>query len=130
MQRSPQQQTPDQLQYPWPPNLTSYEAKVLLGLTAMEVVAAGVGFLLPAVLVRGLAGVLLGALAALLVLLTIKPLDALGGLSLPVYIVLRFLAGRRPQAIELPLILGGQSGPVEIETWEGETLMVVGEEPE
>src|SRR5687767_11520716 len=105
MQRTPHNQTPDQLQYPWPPSLTRYEAKVLLGLTAMEVVAAGVAFLLPAVLARGLAGALLGALAALLVLLTIKPLDALGGLSLPVYIVLRFLAGRRPQTIELPLIM-------------------------
>ena len=44
--------------------------------------------------------------------------------------LLRFMAGRRPQTIELPLIMGGQSGQVEIETWEGETLMVVGEEPE
>lgn len=125
---SKQNQPLEQLQYPWPPNLTSYEAKILLGLSALEIVAAGVGFLVPAALWQSLGGAIVGLVVALIVLLSIKPLDALGGVSLPLYLVLRLLASRRKETIELPLIMGGAMGQVEVETWEGETLMIVGAE--
>ena len=119
---------PEQLQYAWPPNLTAYEAKVLMGLTMLELIAMGMGFLLPMALVQNVAGAVLGVMVAGIVLLSLKKLDALGGVSLPLYLGLRLLAWRRQETIELPFILGDSESAVELEDWEGDTLMIIGDE--
>lgn len=118
---------PRALQYSWPTNLTEYEAKVFAGLTAVEAIGAGLGFLIPLATIQSISGLFVGIAAAAMVLLCIKRLDNLGGMALPVYLARRAWEARRSESLELPLIMGGESGRVEIESWEGETLMVLGE---
>jgi hypothetical protein len=123
---------PEQLQYPWPPNLTAYEAK-FFGVSATEGIAIGMGLLLPVAVSQSLGipmvgGLLMGIGVALLVYMGMRKVNALGGVSVPVYVLLRLRDAGREETIELPLILGGSTGTVELETWEGETLMVLGDE--
>ena len=123
---------PEQLQYPWPPNLTAYEAK-FFGVSATEGIAIGMGLLLPVTMSQSLGvplvgGLVAGIVVALLVFMGMRKVNALGGVSLPVYLFLRVRELGREEWIELPLILGGSTGTVELETWEGETLMVLGDE--
>lgn len=129
MQSQNQPQTPDQLQYPWPPNLTSYEAKIFLGLTAQEAIATAMGALLPMVLFQHLGGILMGVIVGAVVLLSLKKIDALGGVSLPLYLVLRVMAVRQAEVMELPLIMGNAQSPVKMESWDG-MLLHLGEEDE
>ena len=123
---------PEQLQYPWPPNLTAYEAK-FFGVSATEGIAIGMGLLLPVAVSQSLGvpmlgGLVAGIIVALLVFMGMRKVSALGGVSLPMYLVLRLREVGREEWIELPLILGGSTGMVELETWEGETIMVLGDE--
>ena len=127
MQNQTQPQTPDQLQYPFPPNLTEYEAKLLVGLTAKELMGTGMGFMVPMVLLPSLAGIIVGVIVGALVLVSLKKIDAFGGVSLPLYIVLRLAATRRHETIELPLIMGSSASTVEIETWDGMLMEMSGE---
>jgi hypothetical protein len=127
MQTQNQPQTPDQLQYPFPPNLTEYEAKLLIGLTAKELIGTGMGFMVPMMLLPSLAGVIGGVIVGALVLLSLKKIDAFGGVSFPLYVVLRLVAARRQEVIELPLIMGNSTSAVEIESWDG-MLMHLGED--
>jgi hypothetical protein len=120
-------QTVHDLSYEWPPNLTQYESRIFLGLAAHEATAAGFAFLLTIGLVRSGAGVVLGAVAAVAVLLLVKRWERLGNRSLPVYLVARGLERRQETELELPLILGGHAALVEVEAWEGETLLVLEE---
>lgn len=127
MQNQNQPQTPDQLQYPFPPNLTEYEAKLLIGLTAKELLGTGMGFMVPMMLLPSVAGVIVGVIVSALVLISLKKIDAFGGVPLPLYVVLRLVAARQQETMELPLIMGNLDTQVEIESWDG-MMMQLGEE--
>ncbi len=119
--------TVDDLTYEWPTNLDQYETRVFLGLTAVEAIAGVMAFLVPLTLLPTVTGFLLALAGAVAVLLSIKKIDALGGLSLPAYGIARWLARRKSQGIELPLIIGGHTGAIGVEDWEGATLMILEE---
>jgi hypothetical protein len=119
-----QQDTLEQLTYEWPPNLTQYEARLFLGLSAIEAISGGLAFILPVALLPSVLGFVVGLFGAVVVILSIKRLEALGNLALPTYLVARFLTERQPVVVELPLILGESSGGVLVESWEGESLLV------
>lgn len=125
-------QLPEHLQYPWPPNLLDYEAK-FFGVTATEGLALGFSLLVPIVISQNLGlpftvGVALGIAVALGVFLSIRKLDRLGGMSGGQYLLVRLRGLGRTETIELPLILGGAGRGVELETWDGETVTLLGEE--
>lgn len=123
---------PEQLQYPWPPNLLDYEAK-FFGVTATEGIALGFGILVPIVIAQNIgapfmAGVILGIIAAFGVFMSIRKIDRLGGMSGGQYVLMRVRGLGRTETVELPLILGGEGRGVELETWEGETVTLLGED--
>ena len=115
----------NQLTYEWPPNLTEYEAKIFLGLTTGEAIAGSLAFLIPIATLQNTAGFVVAIISAAVVLLSIKKFDRFGNRSLPVYFFARWLEGRQQPEVELPLILGPSSSYVELENWEGETIMVM-----
>lgn len=115
-----------ELAYAWPLNLTRYEAAVFMGLSLVEALAGVMAFVLPLTLLTSkVAGVLVGALCALLVLLTVKKIERLGNLPLPVYLLRRYLARREQRELRLALILGTHSAPVYVEDADGTTLVTV-----
>jgi hypothetical protein len=125
---------PEQLQYPWPPNLSTYEAK-FFGVTGTEAVAIGMGLLLPVALAQSLGAPMLvggaaGMLAALFVFLSLRKVGRFGGVSLPAFVGLWLgeRLRRDVEVMELPLILGGGQNTVELEDWDGEVLLVLEEE--
>lgn len=115
----------DELTYEWPENLSQYEAKIFLGLTANEAMATAMAFLLPLGVVRSGWGFLFGAILALLVLASIKKVERFGNQPFLLYFAKRQLERRQSPTLELPLVMGGQSSRVELESWEGETLLTV-----
>lgn len=121
---------PEQLQYPWPPNLSLYEAKVWLGLSAQQALLLVMGTMIPMATLRSEAGFVLAVGVGMIIYLSFKKIGRFGGISLPVYIWLRLLSllQREEEVMELPLIIGGGESVVEIENWEGDTLMIVGAE--
>lgn len=114
----------DDLTYEWPTNLQQYEAKIFLGLTAVEAIAAGLGFLLPVAMLSSLAGFAVGIIGAALVLLCVKKWERFGNRSFPTYLLARWLEPRRQPTLDLPLILGESQGMVRIETDEGDVVLV------
>lgn len=115
----------DDLVYEWPVDILHYEPKIVGGITFYELVGAAVGFLLPVLLLRSIAGLVIGVIVSATVLLTIKKFDALGGRSLPLYVLARIRAARERRRIELPVIVSGGGGTLVVETWDGETVMEV-----
>jgi hypothetical protein len=132
MQPRTETQLPEQLQYPWPPNLLDYEAK-FFGVTATEGIALGFSLLVPIVISQNLGlpfalGLGIGLVVALGVFLSIRKMERLGGMSGGQYLLLRLRGLGRTEAIELPLILGGAGRGVELETWDGDTVTLLGED--
>ncbi len=121
---------PEQLQYSWPPNLSTYEARLWLGFTAQQWLLTVMAGMAPMALIRSGIGLGLGMVLALTVLLAVRPIGRFGGISLPLYVAVRLwhLVQRKTETIELPLIMGGSSSTVELEDWEGATLLIVEEE--
>lgn len=121
---------PEQLQYPWPPNLSLYEAKVWLGLSAQQALLLVMGAMIPMATLRSEAGFVLAVGVGTIIYLSFKKIGRFGGISLPVYVWLRLLSllQREEEVMELPLIIGGGESLIEMEDWDGATLMVVGEE--
>lgn len=121
---------PEQLQYTWPPNLTTYEARLWLGFTAQQWLLTAMAGMVPMTLIRSGVGLVLGMVLALTVLLAVKPIGRFGGISLPMYVAVRLwhLVQRKTETIELPLIVGGNSSTVELEDWEGATLLIMEED--
>jgi hypothetical protein len=121
---------PEQLQYPWPPNLTTYETKLWLGVTVQQAMLMVMGGMLPMATLRSGWGFVLGLVIAAIIFLSFKKVGRWGGISFPVYLWLRVIGlfNREVEVMELPLILGSGQSTVEVEDWEGVTLMVLGEE--
>lgn len=117
----------DDLIYEWPSNLSQYEAKIFLGLTATEAMASSMAFLLPIGVIRSGFGFIVGFICCVVILLSIKKIEQFGNQPFLIYLAQRTLERRQNPEIELPLIIGGDSGYVEIENWEGETLLTLGE---
>ena len=115
----------DDLTYQWPSNLSEYEAKIFLGLTATEAMASSMAFLLPIGVIRSGFGFIVGFVCCLVVLLSIKKVERFGNQPLLIHLGQRLLERRRANQIELPLIIGGGSGRVEIENWQGETILTL-----
>ena len=115
----------DDLTYEWPSNLSQYEAKIFLGLTATEAMASSMAFLLPIGVMRSGFGFIVGFISCVIVLLSIKKVERFGNRPFLIYLAQRALERRRSPKIELPLIIGGDSGHVEIESWEGEILLTL-----
>lgn len=121
-------QTVHDLSYPWPPNLTAYEATLFFGLSAVEAIAGALAFVLPLAIVENkVAAALVGALVAGAVLLSLRRVARLGDLPLPVYLYRRLAARRRARVVEMPLILGASGGEIHVETDAGETLVTLEE---
>lgn len=115
-----------QLSYEWPANLHKYETNLFLGLSAVEAIVAVFALITPLVVLDNVfVGVLLGALLAALALLTIKKIERLGNVPLPIFLGKRLLAHYQPQALKLPLIMGAENGTIHVETMEGETLLTM-----
>ena len=115
----------DDLIYEWPSNLSQYEAKIFLGLTATEAMGSSMAFLLPIGVIQSGFGFIVGFVCCLVVLLSIKKVERFGNRPFLIYLGQRLLERRRGRQIELPLIMGGGSGRVEIESWDGETLLTL-----
>ena len=115
----------DDLIYEWPSNLSQYEAKIFLGLTATEAMGSSMAFLLPIGVIQSGFGFIVGFVCCLVVLLSIKKVERFGNRPFLIYMAQRLLERRRGRQIELPLIMGGGSGRVEIESWDGETLLTL-----
>ena len=120
-----QKENLDDLTYQWPSNLSEYEAKIFLGMTATEAMATSMAFLLPIGVMSSGFGFIIGAISALVVLLSIKKVERFGNQPLLIHAGQRIFERRRANQMELPLIIGGGSGRVEIENWEGETIMTL-----
>ena len=121
---------PEQLQYSWPPNLSTYEARLWLGFTAQQWLLTAMVGMAPMALIRSGVGLVVGMVLALTVLLAVRPIGRFGGISLPLYVAVRVwqVLQRKTETIELPLIVGGSSSLVELEDWEGDTLLILEEE--
>ncbi len=115
----------EDLTYEWLPNLSSYEARIMLGLTAQEAMACALGFIVPVSVTPSIFGVLLAILTVIIVMLTIKKLDRFGQRAFLVYLVIRLAERITKKEIEIPLIMGGDSSRIELENWEGETIMTL-----
>ena len=115
----------EDLTYQWPSNLSEYEAKIFLGMTAAEAMATSMAFLLPIGVMSSGLGFVIGFISALVVLLSIKKVERFGNQPLLIHIGQRLFERRRANQMELPLIIGGGSGRVEIENWDGETIMTL-----
>ena len=128
MKKEPTQtQSIDDLTYEWPSNLSQYEARIFLGLTAAEAMAGALAFLLPVGTIQSKFGFFIGLVCGIIVLLSIKKFERFGNRSILVFLLLRTAERRQNPEIELPLIMGGSSGRLEVENWEGETIMTIEE---
>ncbi len=114
----------DDLSYELPLDVLHYETRYFLGLTMNELLIVSV----PAIGLMLLAGIPAGVLTALTGLLLAKRFEALGGRSLPVYLVARLRHIRRRDTVVMPLILPSGGGEVVFTTWEGEEIMRIGSE--
>ena len=123
-----QKENLDDLTYQWPSNLSEYEAKIFLGMTATEAMATSMAFLLPIGIMSSGFGFVIGFIAALVTLLSIKKIERFGNQPLLIHVGQRLFERRRANIMEIPLIIGGGSGRVEVESWEGETIMTLDDE--
>ena len=111
--------------YEWPPNLTQYEAAVFMGLTTTEAVGGGLAFMLCLMLIpHKIVGGLVGALIALLVVLSLRKMERLGNVSIPVWLWKRWRASRNPRTIYLTEIIGTTSAPVHLEDEDGNVVTI------
>jgi hypothetical protein len=117
----------DDLRYEWPDNVLGYETKLWGGLTLQEMLAVIGPFMLCVFVVKSLAGILLGAVCGLGVLMSVKKLDALGNRSIVAYLFARVAYNAKRAVIDLPLIMPVGNDALVVESWAGETLMTVGE---
>ena len=115
----------DSLTYEWPSNLTQYEAKIIAGLTATEAMATAMAFLLPVGTIKSGFGFFIGLTLAIIVLLSIKKVERFGNQPILLHFAKKTMEGRQNKEVELPLIMGGNSAQVELESWEGETLITM-----
>lgn len=115
----------EDLTYEWLPNLSQYEARIMLGLTAQEAMASAMAFILPVTVIPSLFGVIVATLSVIIVLLTIKKIDRFGQKAFLTYLIVRIWERVRQKEIEIPLIMGGNSSRIELENWEGETIMTL-----
>ena len=117
----------DDLRYEWLDNVLGYETKMWGGLTLQEMLAAIAPFMLCVFVVKSLAGIILGVICGLGALMSVTKLDALGNRSVVVYLFARVAYNAKRAVIELPLIMPVGNEALVVESWEGETLMTVGE---
>ena len=115
----------EDLTYEWLPNLSNYEARIMLGLTAQEAMASALGFIMPVTFIPSLFGVIVAILTVITILLTIKKIDRFGQKAFLVYLVIRIFERIKKKEVEIPLIMGGNSSRIELENWEGETILTL-----
>lgn len=115
----------EDLTYEWLPNLSNYEARIMLGLTAQEAMASALGFIMPVTFIPSLFGVIVAMLTVITILLTIKKIDRFGQKAFLVYLVIRIFERIKKKEVEIPLIMGGNSSRIELENWEGETILTL-----
>ena len=111
------------LLYEWPPNLNDYEARLFLGLSATEGIAGGMVFMLVTGLVPNrLLGLILGIVLFVGVVLSLKKMESLGNISIPLYLWRRWQARRNPRTLQLTQIVGVQGATVHIEDEHGRLI--------
>lgn len=115
----------DDLNYEWLPNLSNYEARIMLGLTAQESMVCALGFIVTISAVPSFFGAILALGVILIILLSIKKIDRFGQVSTIVYLAMRIWEKINKKKVEIPLIMGGDSGRIELENWEGETILTL-----
>lgn len=115
----------EDLTYEWLPNLSQYEAKIMLGLTSQEAMGAAMGFILPVSIFPSIYGIIIATLTTITVLLSIKKIDRFGQKPFLVYLIIRSWERVKQKEVEIPLIMGGNTSSIEIENWDGETIMTL-----
>lgn len=115
----------EDLTYEWLPNLSNYEARIMLGLTAQEAMACALGFIVPVSVTPSFFGIIIAIFTVIIVMLTIKKLDRFGQKAFLIYLIIRIWERINKKEIEIPLIMGGDSSRIELENWEGETIMTL-----
>ena len=108
--------------YEFIPNIDVYEPKLMLGLTFMELTAAGMALIFPLMLLQSIAGIVLGGLAAVLTILLLKRFALFGNLSLPIYLFKRALIARRKEQIQLAHLMPTIRAEVEIRNYNNEHI--------
>ncbi|MCX7756107.1 MAG: hypothetical protein N2117_12830 [Anaerolineales bacterium] len=111
------------MQYQIPPDVLHYEPRLLLGLTAQEIMMIGMGTLVGIQQV-GLIG---GLLAGLAVFLAAVRFPRFGNLSLLIYFFRSLWHRYRPQTIIMPRVLP-EGGEIELTLydWDGQEQMRLG----
>ena len=108
--------------YEFIPNIDVYEPKLMLGLTFMELTAAGMALIFPLMLLQSIAGIVLGGLAAILTILLLKRFALFGNLSLPIYLFKRALIARRKEQIQLAHLMPAIRAEVQIRDYNDEHI--------
>lgn len=121
--------TVDDLKYEWPENILTYETRFWMGLTLTDMLGAVLPFVMVTALVpSGVMSLVLGVVAGLVGLLSVKKFDKFGGRGLMVYLGVRLIHLYQKPGVDLPMILP-RSGyeAVNVQTWGGDTLMSMGD---
>lgn len=108
--------------YEFIPNIDVYEPKLMLGLTFMELTAAGMALIFPLMLLQSIAGIVLGGLAAVLTILLLKRFALFGNLSLPIYLFKRALIARRKEQIQLAHLMPTIRAEVQIMDYDNQHI--------
>jgi hypothetical protein len=111
------------MQYQLPPDVLHYEVRLIFGLTAQDIMAAGMA----AVFGIQRFGPVWGILMGLLALASLKRFDHLGRRSIVLYLLLWAVASLRPTPIVMPRVLpGGTDVTIRVEDWEGNPVLSLG----
>jgi hypothetical protein len=118
----------DDLRYEWPENVLGYEVRYWGGLTLTDMIAGLLPFVLTMMLLpASVLGLVVGAVAGLAGLVSVKKFDRFGRRSVITYAFARIAHARSAQSVELPIIIP-RSGfeEVSVRTWGGEQLLSMG----
>ncbi len=110
------------MQYRMPSDVLHYEVRMLLGLTAQDIMLIGVAIMFG---VQKF-GPIVGGIIGVLVFALVKRYDKLGSRSLGLYAVAWAWHRIRPQEVLMPRVLPrgqGAAFSVSLENWRGETLV-------
>lgn len=107
-------------QYEFIPNVDSYEPKLLLGLTFVELTGAGLALIVPLLVLQNVIGIVLGIALATVAVLSLKRFERLGNLPLPVFLWKRAMLAYRPKTVSLPRLQSSVQATVRIIDYAGE----------
>lgn len=122
--------TTSTLSYEWPSNIEEYEPKILMGLTAIESMAGVMALLVPVATLQNAAGLLLGLIAAVTVILSIKKIERFDSLSLVAYFLAWLIEGRKQERVTMPLVSATGRSTLQFASATGAVQMLLAHEEE